>query len=75
LRSSLEFPQQRISFGLPAKDLPMGEAEMTEFWIVLVVAMLIFATSRIGDLGEVIRKRLKGAKNTGKESRGGEQKS
>lgn len=47
---------------------------MTEFWIILVVAVLIFAASRIGDLGKTMSDRFKSPKNPAKEDRSGERK-
>jgi len=48
---------------------------MTEFWIILVVGLLIFATSRVGDLGKVLSDRWKNPKNNARSGRSGEQKS
>jgi len=47
---------------------------MTEFWIILVVGLLIFATSRAGDLGKILSDRWKNSKNVAKDGRRGEQK-
>ena len=47
---------------------------MTEFWIILVVAVLIFATSRIGDLGKIMSDRFKSPKDAAKESKIGQRK-
>ena len=30
-----------------------GGSGMTEFWIILMVAVLIFVVSRVGDLGKI----------------------
>jgi len=53
----------------------LGGSGMNEFWIVLVVALLIFVVSRVGDLGTILSNRLKNTKNAAKADRGGQEKS
>ncbi len=40
-----------------------GGSGMNEFWIFLVVALLIFVVSRVGDLGTILSDRLKNSRN------------
>ena len=42
-----------------------GKWDMPELWIVLAIGQLIFATSRIGDLGE----KIKNYRNAGKDNK------
>jgi Sec-independent protein translocase protein TatA len=63
-----------FSEALPTRPAGDWGIEMTEFWIILVVGLLIFATSRAGDLGKILSERWKNAKNVAKDGGRGEQK-